>query len=336
MELPPLVDIAPLIEPSPRSTVSDAQRRVAAALDEACRTWGFFRVAGHGIDPTLIARLDATARDFFGRPEAEKARVAMARAGSAWRGWFPVGDELTSGRPDRKEGLYIGVELAADDPRVLAGVPLHGPNLFPADPPDLGPTALEYMAAVTGVGHAVMSGLAIALGLDPGWFATDLTSDPTVLFRIFHYPPHDTGEDSSWGVAEHTDYGLLTLLAQDDSGGLEVRADDGWVEVPADPAVLVCNLGDMLEAITARRYRSTLHRVRNTSGRSRLSFPLFFDPSWDARVRPLPLDPADAAPAVATDRWDGADPLAWTGTYGDYLTAKVARVFPDLFDSVGR
>jgi isopenicillin N synthase-like dioxygenase len=101
--------------------------------------------------------------------------------------------------------------------------------------------------------------------------------------------------------------------------------------VPAEPGVLVCNVGDMLDKLTEGRYRSTPHRVRNTSGRSRLSFPFFFDPSWDAVVTPLPLTDL---PAAATRRWDGADLQAWSGTYGDYLTAKVARVLPELFAQV--
>ncbi|HBX10046.1 MAG: 2-oxoglutarate and iron-dependent oxygenase domain-containing protein [Candidatus Microthrix parvicella] len=353
MNVPPLVDIGPLMSASHGSPVSPARRQVSDALNEACGTWGFFRITGHGIDPALLRNLDAQARNFFARSDEEKSQVAMAKAGSAWRGWFPVGAELTSGRPDRKEGLYIGTELPSDDPRVLAQLPLHGPNLFPDHPDGLGPAAIDWMEAVTEVGHAIMSGLAIALGLDPHWFATHLTADPTVLFRIFRYPPDTRPPDGpapatdadahpnaatppAWGVAEHTDYGLLTLLAQDDSGGLEVRVADGWVKVPAEPGVMVCNLGDMLEAITAGRYRSTLHRVRNTSGRSRLSFPLFFDPSWDAQVRPLPITADDpATPPTTSARWDGADPAAWSGTYGQYLTAKVARVFPELFSSVG-
>jgi len=148
-----------------------------------------------------------------------------------------------------------------------------------------------------------------------------------VLFRIFHYPP---GDESDWGVAEHTDYGLLTLLAQDDRGGLQVHAPDGWIDVPAEPDVLVCNIGDMLDRLTEGRYRSTPHRVRNLSGQGRLSFPFFFDPSWDAEVVPLPLD--GSPPADDADRrWDGTSVRLWDGTYGDYLTAKVARVFPELF-----
>ena len=112
-----------------------------------------------------------------------------------------------------------------------------------------------------------------------------------------------------------------------------MRTPDGrWLGVPAEPGVLVCNIGDMLDKLTEGRYRSTPHRVRNTSGTGRLSFPYFFDPSWDATVVPLPLD--GSPPADDSERrWDGASVHAWTGTYGDYLTAKVAKVFPDLFAS---
>jgi isopenicillin N synthase-like dioxygenase len=300
---------------------------VAREIDRACRDIGFFRITGHGIDRDLLGRLDVAARQFFAQPDDVKQAIAMPNGGSAWRGWFPVGGELTSGRPDRKEGLYVGTEHPPTHPRVLAGVPLHGPNLFPAEPADLGPAILEWLTQLEPVAAAVMRGIAIGLGLSATWFEEHVTTEPTVLFRIFHYPP---GDDSDWGVAEHTDYGLLTLLAQDDRGGLQVHGSDGWIDVPAEPDVLVCNIGDMLDRLTEGRYRSTPHRVRNSSGQSRLSFPFFFDPSWDAEVVPLPLDgspPSDDAER----RWDGTSVRLWDGTYGDYLTAKVAKVFPELF-----
>src|SRR5262249_60461037 len=94
-----------------------------------------------------------------------KPAVRMALGGRAWRGYFRVGDELTSGKPDQKEGLYFGVELPAADPRVLAGTPLQGPNLFPEKPAGLRAAVLEYMAALTGLGHRLMAGLALSLGL---------------------------------------------------------------------------------------------------------------------------------------------------------------------------
>jgi isopenicillin N synthase-like dioxygenase len=324
------IDVGPLVDPDAHGPGDAAT--AAAAIDRACRELGFFRITGHGLPADLQATLEACAEEFFALDDSEKAEIEMARAGAAWRGWFPVGGELTSGRPDRKEGLYVGAEHAVDHPRVRDGTPLHGPNLFGPHVALRG-AVLAWLDALVPVAHAVMRGVAMGLGLEPDWFRAHLTDDPTVLFRIFHYPPHDPDDGIEWGVAEHTDYGLLTLLAQDRHGGLQVHGPDGWIDVPPEPGVLVCNLGDMLERLTHGRYRSTPHRVRNTTGEGRLSFPFFFDPSWDARVVPLPLDGSPHADQGRA-RWDGTDVLAWDGTYGDYLTAKVARVFPDLFAGV--
>ena len=306
------------------------------ALDRACRTDGFFIVTGHGLDPDLFDRLAHEAREFFARPDAEKARIAMGVARRAWRGWFPPGGELTSGVPDGKEGIYFGREDGPDHPRVRAGTPLHGQNLFPAGS-DLGPAVLAVLDALTELGHRLCELLAVGLGLDPDWFRTTLTDDPTILFRIFHYPATDPGgadpvEGAEWGVQEHTDYGLLTILRQDDVGGLEVRTREGWVEAPPVRDSFVCNIGDMLERMTGGAYRSTPHRVRRPP-RSRLSFPFFFDPSWDAEIIPVPgLGDTDSP---APDRWDGRSVFDFDGTYGEYLTERVARVFPELWREVG-
>ncbi len=304
---------------------------VAEAIDAACRDVGFFTVVGHGVGPELQSRLDHAARRFFALPDSEKAEIAMARAGRAWRGWFPVGGELTSGVPDLKEGLYFGAELGPDHPRRRAGTPLHGANLFPRRPPELREAVLATMAQMTRLGQAVLGGIAVGLGLDRSWFARQLTADPVTLFRIFHYPPAGAGASERWGVAEHTDYGLLTILEQDDTGGLQVRTPAGWVDVEPIPGGFVCNLGDMLERLTGGLYRSTPHRVRNASDGHRLSYPFFLDPGWDAVVDPLPIveRPPDED-AVAAGRWDHASVHGFAGTYGDYLTAKVAKVFPAL------
>lgn len=339
MDEVPVVDLAALLSDGDDPGVD----HVARDLDRACRDLGFFVVSGHGVAIGLLDELDRAARAFFARPEAEKAAVAMARGGRAWRGWFPEGGELTSGRPDHKEGIYFGAELDADDPLVVAGTPLHGPNLFPAGVPELRLAVHAWMAAMTTLGHRLARGIALGLGLDADWFHRHLTADPTVLFRIFRYPARPV-DGPGWGVAEHTDYGLLTILAHDGRPGLEVRTRGGWVPVAAPRDTFVVNLGDMLERMTGGRYRSTPHRVRHRPPASaspasdRLSFPFFFDPAWDADVQPVPVRPS-AAGAVETgarlleDRpptWDGHDVHDWSGTYGDYLTAKVARVFPGL------
>lgn len=299
----------------------------AAAIDRACRQDGFFVVVGHGVSAALADRLDAAAREFFALPDDEKAAIAMRHGGAAWRGWFPVGGELTSGRPDRKEGIYFGQELPAADER-----PMHGPNLFPERPAGLKDLVLDYLDAVTAVGQRVVALMDRALGVD-GRLA-GLVDEPLVLFRIFGYPPlavpaapDDGGSGDEFSVGEHTDYGLLTLLRQDDAGGLEVRGPDGWRSVAPVADSFVCNIGDMLEKATGGRYRSTPHRVRNRSGRYRVSMPLFLDPGWDARVQPLVRA---GGPTVAGERWDGADPHLFDGRYGDYVWDKVGKVFPDL------
>jgi isopenicillin N synthase-like dioxygenase len=316
----PVIDVAPLL-----AADDAARRRVAEEIGAACRDTGFFYATGHGVDP---ARLDGLAREFFALPEAEKMQIAMARGGRAWRGFFPVGGELTSGAPDRKEGIYFGSELPADDPRVVAGLPLHGANQFPARPPGMREAVLAYLDANTRAAHAILEGIALSLGLEAQYFREHYTGDPTILFRIFHYPP-DVPGSAQWGVGEHTDYGLLTLLAQDDAGGLQVKTQRGWIEAPPIAGTMVCNIGDMLDRLTGGLYRSTPHRAKNTSGRGRLSFPFFFDPGWNAQIVPLP----ERAARVTDDRetrWDRESVHAFSGTYGEYLLGKVGKVFPDL------
>ena len=300
-----------------------------AAIDRACRTTGFFALAGHGLPTAMRTDLLEAARRFFALPVPAKQRVALSTGGTAWRGWFPLGDELTSGVPDLKEGFYAGRELPPST------VPLHGPNVWPAEVAELRTTVTAWMHAMEALGQRVLAAMAAGLGLSPTWFADGLTADPTVLFRIFRYPPHPDGAADRWGVAEHTDYGLVTLLAHDGTPGLEVRTTGHtWVEVDPDPELIVCNLGDMLDRLTLGRYRSNPHRVRNTAAHDRISLPFFLDPGWTATVTPLPLDDGWEAPAERVERWDRADLTSVDGVYGDWLLAKVRRVFPQLADAV--
>lgn len=327
----PVIDITALFDRSGRSQA--ARRGVATAIHAACRDHGFFYISGHGIAAERIAALQAASRAFFALPLEDKMRIAMSCGGRAWRGYFPLGGELTSGKPDHKEGLYLGTELPATHPRVLRGLPMHGANLWPTQPAALRAAVLDYMHSAVQAAHALMEGIALSLELDDDWFARHYTADPTVLFRLFRYPPQSPG-DSGWGVGEHTDYGLVTLLLQDTVGGLQVRTRDGWIEAPPLAGTLVCNIGDMLDRLTGGLYRSTPHRVINASGGERCSWPLFFDPDFEATVTPLPrhahIDP-DCIRADRARRWDGRSVLApFEGSYGDYLLGKVGKVFPQL------
>jgi len=326
----PVIDVAPLVSGTPE------RDGVAAQIGAACRAHGFFYVTGHGVDAALVQRLEVLSHRFFELPEETKMQWRMALGGRAWRGYFPLGGELTSGRPDWKEGLYLGTELPATHPLVQARTPVHGPNLFP-DVPEFRETILDYMAAVTQLGHRLMEGIALSLGLPATYFAERYTADPLILFRLFNYPsqPVPEGLDVQWGVGEHTDYGLLTILHQDEVGGLAVHTPGGWIDAPPIAGSFVCNIGDMLDRMTGGLYKSTPHRVkRNTSGRDRLSFPLFFDPNFEARVQRIEgLQGAEARDDSA-ERWDRANVHAFSGRYGDYLLAKVSKVFPQLRDEV--
>lgn len=318
----PIINVAPLFEEN-----GENAGKTAEEIGRACRDLGFFYATHHGIAANTLAQLNEHSREFFSLPELRKMEIAMAKGGRAWRGYFPVGGELTSGKPDRKQGLYFGEELGADDPRVARGLPLHGANLFPDDVPALKTDVLRFMDEAARSAHAIMEGVALSLGLERQYFRRTYTARPTLLFRIFEYPAAPAG-DESWGVGEHTDYGLLTLLAQDEHGGLQVKTPQGWIEAPPIEGALVCNIGDMLDRLTGGYYRSTPHRVRNVSGKSRLSFPFFFDPGWDAEIVPLPEHAG--ARDDSRERWDRANVHAWSGTYGEYLLDKVSKVFPEL------
>ena len=202
----PLIDFTPLLGDASNSRELE---KCADEINKACRESGFFRITNHGVSQELRERLDKLSREFFALNESEKQKCAMPLAGAAWRGWFGVGGELTSGVPDRKEGLYIGEQLAATDPRVVARTPLHGANLYPKQPAELGACADEWFVAMQQLGVALMRGAALGLQMPVDWFAKNIAREPTCLFRIFHYPPIYTAfvpQDGImvWGVrAEH-------------------------------------------------------------------------------------------------------------------------------------
>lgn len=161
---------------------------MAAQIDWAASEFGFFYIVGHRVDLAAIERLIALSRTFFLQPPQAKAPLHISRGGRAWRGYFPVGGELTSGRPDLKEGLYFGEELAPADAGVQASLPLHGANLFP-DLPGFRGAVLDYMTELTGLGHHLMSAVARGLNLGDHYFFDHFTGHPTRLFRMFNYPP---------------------------------------------------------------------------------------------------------------------------------------------------
>lgn len=320
----PIIDISALIANSTQKFA------VAQQINSACREYGFFYVTGHGVNKQLEDKLESLSRQFFSQSVEVKKEIRMDLGGRAWRGYFPVGGELTSGKPDLKEGIYFGAELNESHPLVQTKTPLHGPNLFPKNIPQFKEIVLEYIDVMTQLGHIIMSGIALSLKLNENYFDELYTKNPLPLFRIFNYPAQKNNTNE-WGVGEHTDYGILTILKQDNLGGLQVKSKSRWIEAPPVAGAFVCNIGDNLERMTAGLYKSTPHRVKSpTENKDRLSFPFFFDPNFHAEVKPIELLKIDVIDDDSALRWDKSNVHEFVGTYGEYLLEKVSKVFPQL------
>jgi isopenicillin N synthase-like dioxygenase len=278
----PVIDILHL-----RAGDAAQKAAVVAEIGAACRDIGFFYVVNHGVPDALVNRVYSEAKRFFAQDDAKKAEIAIEKS-SCHRGWFRVGGEnLDPARQavgDLKEGVKIGRDLPATHPLVLAGTPLHGPNQWP-DLPGWREVMQEYYDPMEALGRVLLQAFAAALNVGETYFDGWLKSPMTTLGPL-HYPPQRGRiTDARLGAGAHTDYGCLTMLAQDDAGGLQVRAKSGaWIDAPPVAGSFVVNIGDMMERWTNGVFASTLHRVINVSGQERYSLPYFFDPDFDAPV----------------------------------------------------
>lgn len=285
---------------------SDEAIATAKAIDETLQSTGFLLVTGHGVsDDVRTAYFDAMHR-FFALPIEEKNAIAIGLSdhhrgyvgfatetleGALAGGEDTVGEVLAG---DMKETLDTGVEYGADHPAVLAGTPLHGPNQWPNL--DGFREAVEaYRAASIEAAERMQRALAMALDLDPQYFV-DLPGETMYHLRLIHYPPMDrlTPEPGQLGCGAHTDYGTLTLLADDGVGGLQVRQRSGeWIDVSVPEGHLVVNLGDLMAIWTNDRWVSNPHRVVNPPGVDRYSSPLFVTPPFHLRIETLDTCLAD-------------------------------------------
>ena len=258
-----------------------------ASLSRACRQTGFFLLRHHGIDHRLIDDVFAHADAMFALPEPEKAALSIA-TNPHNRGWAAMGSERldeTSGQVDRKEAFNIGFDLSPDDPRVRAGAPFRGVNLWPPVP-GFRDVMLRYFASVQNLGVALHRALARDLGLADDFFDDKFTA-PMATLRLLHYPPA-SGEAGEIGAGAHTDYGSITLLLTDGEPGLQVRPRSGdWIDVPHQPDAFVVNIGDCLMRWSNETYVSTPHRVLPPN-RVRRSVAFFLDPNPDAEIAALP------------------------------------------------
>lgn len=348
----PVIDISALLQ----ENIDESVKQITVnEIGQAARYVGFFYIYNHNVSVALQAKLVDQSKSFFTcATMEEKGKISMANGGKAWRGYFEVGDELTSGVPDNKEGIYLGVHLPND----TSDDPLHGSNLYPKfndcmvgddndfdTSIDMTTSIDEYMNEMKKLGQVILYALIKSLNISSSVFP-DIDSiyswkNPTELFRIFNYPPHNnrTLHEDSVGVGKHTDYGYITILKQDNSGGLQIELNgDQWIDAVPIINTFIINIGDALERITGALFLATPHRViqRRDTTLDRLSFPYFFDPPFHNHMRQMYeyLNDNDKALALhhqeklkGNNRYNHE---ILTGDYGQYLVNKVSRVFPQL------
>lgn len=302
----PVLDIGPYL-----AGERGAREGLSRDIAQTAADTGFLVIVNHGIPQSLIDGCFAAAAAFFDRDEAFK--VAL-KVGDLNIGYLPYGAQIVrtskvnvNTKPNLSESFYIVNDLAADDPRIVAGDPLYGLNRWPPDMPGFKAATMAYIAAMTVLADKMVSAVATGLDLPPDYFTSAFTGEPTRTLRLIRYPKHDGAEDNQFGFAPHIDTNFLTLLAQSALPGLEVRTAQGeWIRPARIPGAFVVNTGEMLGRYSNDRFTPTPHRVVNDNNALRHAIPFFYGPGLNAVIAPVPTcvsadNPARYAPLLYAD-----------------------------------
>jgi isopenicillin N synthase-like dioxygenase len=301
----PIIDVSPL-----SGADADALRAMTEQIRLACSSVGFFYIKNHGIPQPLIDRAYSSSKQFFALPEQDKQKYHISNSPNH-RGFVPRYEESfydtlasATANKDHKECYQIGIDLPADHPDFVPGLPLLGTNLWPSEATfrtDMG----AYFDALLGLSRRLFQAFALALFLPRNYFDALLTRPPSVL-RIAHYIENDFPMDeANWGISAHTDYEVFTILHTDLPGLQAVNAAGVWVDVPPVDGTFIINIGDMLELLSNGAFIATSHRVLNT-GKERYSFPMFCTLDYEAVVAPLAQWVTDKHPAAYKPMRSGA------------------------------
>lgn len=316
-----------------RKTNEEKRRDAERFVDElrvTCHGTGFCYLSGHGLPTNLTEGVMSVARQFFALPDAEKKAIEIKNS-PHFRGCTKLGDERTKGHSDWREQIDIGPEepsfaLKPTDPPWMR---LRGPNQWPASFPVFRVTVLKWMAAMGELAETLMEAVALALGQSVDCFDQFVYPEPYSRLKIIRYPAKPMSNDAGQGLGLHQDSGLLSLVLQDEVGGLQVYTDGGMIDVEPRPGALVMNLGEMLQAVSGGYFRATPHRVQSPLGKmDRISVAYFVNPRLDARLERIELPPELAARAVGGQNADPSDPVF--ACFGENTLKIRMRAHPDV------
>jgi len=280
----PILDISQLDDPNTAEAFKKQLREVTHDV-------GFFYLVGHGIPQQLIDEVLDVSRRFFALPEEQKLAIENVHS-AQFRGYTRTGKELTNGEIDWREQIDIGEERATVD----GGEDywrLEGPNLWPAQLPELETAFTEWRTQLSALALRLMRTWAVALDAPEDVFDEAFGEDRAFsLIKIVRYPGTSDENNPQQGVGAHRDGGVLTLLlVEPDKAGLQVEHEGEWIDAPSLPGAFVVNIGEMLELATNGYLKATLHRVESPRvGTDRISIPFFFNPALDARMPQLALE----------------------------------------------
>lgn len=282
----PIIDIAPLItQNSADSEFNQAAKSLYKALSEV----GFAIIVGHHVASETTSAMRKAVSTLFETPREVLARDMVIKGN--YRGYVPLGfftPNSGKGKADQYEAWKLHNETDSDDP-ICHDCNLYGPNKWPDIDQDIKTPVMNYWGELTRVSKCLIIALCKSMNIDEKYILSCMVN-PLTNMTLLNYPPTPPDSDT-WGQHPHKDFNLLTLLAHDPVGGLEVRTlDDQWIQAECPQDGMILNVGDMLELWSGGRLISTPHRVINRSGKSRQSFPYFSKPRWDVIVEPL-LEP---------------------------------------------
>ncbi|KAL8525819.1 hypothetical protein ACS0TY_015167 [Phlomoides rotata] len=288
----PLIDLSPLNLSSDSAALLD----LVAEIGDACRNWGFFQVINHGVPSKCREKIESASRKFFALPKEEKSKVSR----DVMNPFGYYDSEHTKNVRDWKEVFDLAVRdpivfpasHEADDKELIELF-----NKWPEGFPEFRDACEEHIAEMEKLVFKLLKLVALSLGLPKDRFNT-FFKDQTSRMRLNHYPPCPAPH-LALGLGRHKDTGVLTVLAQDDVAGLEVKrkTDEQWILVKPCPDSYIINVGDILQVWSNDEYESVEHRVVVNGEKERFSIPYFLYPAHYTWVEPLEELISDEKPA---------------------------------------